>query len=88
MKIQELLPLYAAHPQIKALYRVLTDREISLSAIEGLHASALSMAMASLTEVKKKAELPPILLVMPDEEQAGYLYHDLAQLLGKERALF
>ena len=86
MKLDELLPLFAAHPQVAALAKLTKDGKIAETYIEGLRASATPMIFAALT---CKAPLKrPFLFVLNDEEEAGYFYHDLVQMMGDERVLF
>lgn len=86
MKLDELLPLFAAHPQVAALAKLTKDGKIAETYIEGLRASATPMIFAALT---CKAPLNrPFLFVLNDEEEAGYFYHDLVQMMGDERVLF
>lgn len=86
MKLDELLPLFAAHPQVAALAKLTKDGKIAETFIEGLRASATPMIFAALT---CKAPLKrPFLFVLNDEEEAGYFYHDLVQMMGDERVLF
>ena len=86
MKLDELLPLFAAHPQVAALAKLTKDTHTAQTYIEGLRASAAPMIFAALT---CKASLSrPFLFVLNDEEEAGYFYHDLVQMMGEERVLF
>ncbi len=50
--------------------------------IKGLSASAISLISASLKESVSH------LLITPDKDSAGYLYHDLNQLLGEGTVFF
>lgn len=87
MQISELLPKYTVHPQVVALAHILTEKSPALTHIQGVQASALSVIFASLAE--RTHPVPrPFLFIMDDEEEAGYLYHDLHQMLGDKRALF
>ena len=87
MILSELLPLIARHPQAAALHRMLSDGTPSLIHAEGLRGSAAAALLASLT-AKSKPVRRPFLVVLNDEEEAGYFYHDLTQMLGEEQALF
>lgn len=49
MKLDELLPLFAAHPQVAALAKLTKDGKIAETYIEGLRASATPMIFAALT---------------------------------------
>ena len=48
---------------------------------EGLHASSAPVAFAALAH--RGAVQRPFLFVLNDEEEAGYFYHDLHQMLGE-----
>ena len=87
MELKELLRLYKKHPGEKALGRMLAS-DARRMYVGGTQASALPMVFASLTEVEPQAVAPPLLFVMDDREEAGYLYHDLVQILGDEHVLF
>lgn len=87
MQLSELLPHFAQHPQIAALAKIVSDHTPSLTHMQGLQGSAAPMALASLTARKSPVQAT-FLTVLNDEEEAGYFYHDLTQLLGDERALF
>ncbi len=86
MQLKDLLPLYAAHPQVAALAKILRENHPQHTAIEGLRASAGAMTFAALT----CRDLPAhtLLFILNDEESAGYFYHDLAQMLGDELVMF
>ncbi len=88
MNLSELLPHIATHPGVCALQRALAEGEPSLVHAEGLHGSAAAVVLASLTAHQDKAVNRPYLIVLNDEEEAGYFYHDLTQMLGEETALF
>ena len=77
MQTEDLLPLYAAHPGVAALAKVLHDGQPALTHCEGLHASSAPVAFAALAH--RKAVRRPFLFVINDEEEAGYFYHDLHQ---------
>lgn len=87
MYLSELLPLFAKHPQVAALARMLTDGQPSLIHADGLKGSAAPVALASLT-ARGKAVGRTFLIILTDEEEAGYFYHDLTQLLGDTQVMF
>ena len=53
----------------------------------GLQASAVPVAFAALSKQQKPLNRP-LLFILNDEEEAGYFYHDLTQLLDDEHVLF
>lgn len=87
MTFSDLLPQIATHPQVCALQHALTAGTPSLIHAEGLHGSAAPAMLAALTACKRPVNRP-FLIVLNDEEEAGYFYHDLTQMLGEETALF
>ena len=104
MKIEELLKKYALLPQVGALANTLGKKSVKTVFLEGLMCSSAPMLFASLslTLSKRKgngsaAEAPLslegdrgrlLLFILQDADEAGYFYHDLTQLLGKEQVLF
>ena len=82
MDIQEIQQLYVAHPNTKALQKVVKDEVVKTIFIEGLSASAAPVVFSGLQETAT------VLHVLNNQEEAGYFYHDLMQLLGEERVLF
>lgn len=88
MDIKELVSQYAAHPGIKSLGRLLCASKKENLLLTGLQASATPLAFASLSVSKPQALNVPFLFVADDLEDAGYLYHDLVQMLGDESVLF
>ncbi len=86
MKIQELQQLYALSPRVKALADVLGKKSEQTIFLEGLVASSLAMTFAALHDSKLKTQ--HFIFIMQDAEEAGYLYHDLQQLLGDREVLY
>ncbi len=87
MDIHELCERYACHPQVKALLRaVLNDRLRTLS-VSGLLASSAPMAFAALSQSMRE-QRRTFLFILDDQEEAGYFYHDLVQILGEDAVLF
>lgn len=86
MEIKELLPLCTASKSVAALSQISDSRLPQLTFAEGLKASAAAVAFAALAKKAKKAR--PFLFVLNDEEEAGYFYHDLTQMLGEQNVLF
>lgn len=84
MNIQELSQLYAHMPQVAALAKEMGDKKSRNIFLDGLLASSSAMLFGSLT-TKCKTK---IMFVMQDADEAGYLYHDLTQILGDKQVLF
>ena len=84
MNIQELEKLYAQLPQVSALAKELGKSSVRSIFLEGLLGSSAPMLFASLA-LKCQTRL---LFILQDVEEAGYFYHDLAQLMGTSDVLF
>ena len=83
MTLPEFLPLFAHHPGVRALLHCLREGQTPVL-LEGLRGSAPALMLGAAAH-----ECPsPYLFVLNDEEEAGYFYHDLRQLLGDECVLF
>ena len=91
MTIQELVQLYAMAPQVGALKEKIEEKSVKMIFLEGLVASSAPMLFASLSSLTAN-RLPLTancqLFILSDEEEAGYFYHDLKQMLGMEKVLF
>jgi len=88
MEIQQLQNIYAKHPGVKALAAVLksSHKVIQISGLQGSSAPMVFAAMASSQSICGNAN--PFMFVLDDEEEAGYFYHDLTQMMGQEQVLF
>ena len=84
MTITELQQLYAAHPNVERMERILDDSSIRHIYCGGLCASSASLFASVLVQ---RTEVPYV-FVLGDLEEAGYFYHDLTQVLGAEQVLF
>ena len=84
MKIQDLLTIYAKSPQAGALAKVLEDSSVKSVFLQGLVASSAPVLFASVADRCRQT----VLFVLQDADEAGYFYHDLTQMLGKERVFF
>ncbi|MBQ0050015.1 MAG: transcription-repair coupling factor [Bacteroidales bacterium] len=94
MDIKELVGLYAHHPRVKALRAALCSDRHPRILLQGMQASALPLCFAALAvgEEKRSAKSctqnAPFVFVAEDHESAGYLYHDLTQMMGENAVLF
>ena len=84
MKIQELQTIFSKHPSVGKLRTALQRTDVDVIQIDGLHESAAPLVFSSLINTN----LPVCMFILDDEEQAGYFYHDLTQVLGDEKVLF
>ena len=82
MQTSELRELYALSPRVAALKAKIGDDSIKTFFLQGLVASAVPMTLASL-DVEQA-----MLVIAQDEDEAGYMYHDICRLRGEERAQF
>ena len=71
-------------PQVAALAKSIEKSSIKTISLDGLLASAIPMTFSALAQ-KVSSKL---LFVMQDADEAGYLYHDLCQIMGDKQVLF
>ena len=99
MTIQELVQLYGHSPQVEALRKAIGEKSVRTIFLQGLVASSAPMLFASLpprqkrpgktTSSPQQGESENVsLYILQDEEEAGYFYHDLKQLLGDDHVQF
>ncbi len=86
MEKEALLKLISTHPQVKELADALCKKSARKIYADGLCASAAPLYFAAIAAAKKS--LPPVLFVLNDQDEAGYFYHDIAQMIGEENVLF
>ena len=84
MNIQELCQLYAHLPQVAALAKVMGDTKSRNIFLDGLLASSPSLLFSALAMKCRQT----ILFIMQDADEAGYLYHDLTQIMGDKQVLY
>ena len=82
MVLKDLQQLYTKHPNTKALAKMMADERVRTIHLTGLSASSAPLIFSGLTGNFT------LLYVMNDQEQAGYFYHDLMQVLGEASVLF
>lgn len=83
MQLSELIQLFQHHPGVKALDRCWTEQS-PLVFLDGLQGSAAPVMLAATAQEAQGLYV----VVMNDEEEAGYFYNDLRQLLGDAAVLF
>ena len=81
MKLREADSLFPTPARIKALETLIDDKKTERIALTGLKGSAPAMLFAAL-----KPRKTPYIIVADDIDAAGYIYHDLCQIAGEERA--
>jgi len=84
LEVQELLSLYAAHPQISALHTLLQKESSKNIFLKGLNGSGAALSIASLFSKKENS----FVCILNDMEEAGYFYHDLMQLMSSPDVYF
>ena len=94
MNAKDLLKLYGALPQCKALSEILADSSVKTLSLQGLVGSSVPLLFASCLHGDSRS-LPrsgkgkgKFLFILSDVDEAGYFYHDLTQLLGQDGAFF
>mgnify|MGYP007068779756 FL=1 len=83
MELQDLLTKYGSHTNIKAIAHHLSSSS-GILRLKGLAGSATALSLAAVFTGGQR----DFSLVQDDAEQAAYLYHDLNQLLGRDRVYF
>ncbi len=84
MNIQDLQAMYAKLPQIGALAEMMRSRSAETVSLDGLVGSSAPMVFGSLAE----KWCSTIFFILKDADEAGYFYHDLAQVMGQDSVLF
>ncbi|MBO4822285.1 MAG: transcription-repair coupling factor [Prevotella sp.] len=83
MTIQELQQQYGRLPQCGALASALSEAGTSVH-LQGLVASSASLFFAGFATRRPST----ILFILQDNDEAGYFYHDLTQVMGHDDVLF
>lgn len=84
LEVQELLKIYAAHPEVAALDTLVQNAIYRNIFLKGLNGSGAAMTIASLF-LKRRGSY---VCVLNDLEEAGYFYHDLIQLTASNEVYF
>lgn len=93
MEIREISNIYSAQPQCGAFLKAVNDESVKHLFLKGMVASSAPVffaAAASRTENDKKGPQKPLtaVFILQDNDEAGYFYHDLTQILGTDNVLF
>lgn len=93
MEIIEISNIYSALPQCGAFLKAINDESVKHLFLKGMVASSAPVffaAAASRTENGKKEAQKPLtaVFILQDNDEAGYFYHDLTQILGTDNVLF
>jgi transcription-repair coupling factor (superfamily II helicase) len=85
LDIHDILNLYVSHPQVSALKLAAEDDALRRIVAEGLHGSSAAVVTAALFARTGGRYV----CILNDQDEAGYFYHDLIQLLGaNDRVMF
>ena len=84
MEIKEISKIYSALPQCGAFLNATDDKSVRHVYLKGLLASSASVFFAA---VAAKRPLTAV-FVLQDNDEAGYFYHDLTQILSSDNVLF
>lgn len=80
MKLAEATKLFATDARLASFKKILDDKSVRKIALKGLYGSAPAMLFASLPSKKT-----PYIIVGDDFDAAGYIYHDLCQIVGEDK---
>ncbi|MCD8289141.1 MAG: transcription-repair coupling factor [Prevotella sp.] len=83
MELKDLQQLYSHSPQVAAARKAFGSPKEKVVFLKGLAAGALPVALSAIYSPART-----MLLVMADEDAAGYAYNDLCHLLGGANVLF
>ena len=93
MEIREISNIYSALPQCGAFLKAVNDESVKHLFLKGMVASSAPVffaAAASRTDNGKNGVQKPLtaVFILQDNDEAGYFYHDLTQILGTDNVLF
>ena len=83
MKINEICEIYSALPQCGAFLKAAGDKSVKHVFLSGMLASSASVFFAAVAKRMHTA-----VFALQDNDEAGYFYHDLTQILGTGNVLF
>ena len=76
----------ALSEEAKELAKRIRDGKAKQVKADGLSGSSAAVLLAAI--MSGRGNYPNLLVVMNDADDAGYMYHDLTQMMGDERVLF
>lgn len=80
MQVNDFLSVYAKHPQGKALASLLKKKSKGKTVVNGLVQSAVALNFASVARQAGR----PLVFIMRDADEAGYLYQDLRTIVAND----
>ena len=96
MEIRNISNIYTALPQCGAFLKAISDESVRHVFLGGLLASSAPVFFSAVTErFNSKLNIQhstfntlTAVFVLQDNDEAGYFYHDLTQILGTDNVLF
>ena len=89
MEIRNISNIYTALPQCGAFLKAISDESVRHVFLGGLLASSAPVFFSAVTErFNSKLNTLTAVFVLQDNDEAGYFYHDLTQILGTDNVLF
>lgn len=85
MTLADLSGLYGGLAQTKALLKELAGKRIGNVFLQGLRASSAPLLFCGVAQNGGK---PCILIILNDQEEAAYFYHDMVQTMGDQNVLY
>ena len=85
MTLADLCGLYGGMAQTKALIKELAGKRGGNVFLQGLRASSAPLLFSALAQ---KGGKPCILIILNDQEEAAYFYHDMVQTMGDADVLY
>ncbi len=85
MTLADLSGLYGGLVQTKALIKELAGKRGGNVFLQGLRASSAPLLFSVVAQTGGK---PCLLLILNDQEEAAYFYHDMVQTMGDEQVLY
>jgi transcription-repair coupling factor (superfamily II helicase) len=86
METSKVLLDLASSGEAKELVKRIRNGKARQVKADGLCGSSAALFLAGM--MSKRGNFPNMMVVMNDLDDAGYMYHDLTQMMGEERVLF
>lgn len=87
LNTDRLLQQIYASKEVKALGKIISGGKDMRVLVGGLCGSSASLVFSALS-TQHKGKLPTMLYVMNDQDEAGYFYQDMLQMMGEGKVLF
>ena len=89
MEIRNISNIYTALPQCGAFLKAISDESVRHVFLGGLLASSAPVFFSAVAErLNSKLNTLTAVFILQDNDEAGYFYHDLTQILGTDNVLF